>query len=118
MPYDIELSEEVFLPNGLTIKKINESKTDGNDILRLNSKDIVLPLRVRTRKNGDKMIVKNMSQHKKVSDIFIDSKVPVGNRDTYPIVVDSNDKIVWIPKIKKSKYNRRRNETCDILMEC
>ena len=116
--YDIELNEDCILPNGMHLKKIDSCDTDGNDVLRLNSDDVLLPLRVRTRKNGDKMIVKNMNQHKKVSDIFIDSKIPLGMRDSYPIVVDSNDKIVWIPKVKKSKYNRRKNETCDIIYKC
>ncbi len=116
--YDIELNEDCILPNGMHLKKIDSCDTDGNDILRLNSNDVLLPLRVRTRKNGDKMIIKNMNQHKKVSDIFIDSKIPLGIRDNYPIVVDSNDKIVWIPKVKKSKYNRRKNETCDIIYKC
>ena len=116
--YDIELNDDCLLPNGMHLKKVDCCDTDGNDVLRLNNEDVLLPLRVRTRKNGDKMIIKNMNQYKKVSDIFIDSKIPVGNRDSYPIVVDSNDKIVWIPKVKKSKYNRRKNETCDIIYKC
>ncbi len=118
IPYDIELSDEVFLPNGLTIKRINEAKTNGNDILRLNSKDVLLPLRVRNRKNGDRMQVKNMSGTKKVSEILINAKIPASKRDLWPIVVDSEDKIVWIPKIKKSKYNRLKDEECDIIFEC
>ena len=117
-PYDIELSNEVFLPNGLTIKKIDESKTDGNDILRLNSQDVVLPLRVRCRKNGDRIKVKNMNGTKKVNEVLINAKIPRGKRDLWPIVVDSTDKIVWIPKVKKSKYNRRKEEECDIIFKC
>ena len=118
VPYDMELLDEVFLPNGLVIKKIDESKTDGNDILRLRSSDVLLPLRVRTRRNGDRINVKNMSGTKKVSEVLINAKVPLGKRDLWPIVVDSNDKIVWIPKVKKSKYNRRKEEECDIIFKC
>ena len=118
MPYDIELSDEVFLPNGLTIKRVNESKTDGNDILRLNSSDVVLPLRVRTRKNGDRIKVKNMNGSKKVNEVLINAKIPSSKRDLWPIVVDSTDKVVWIPKVKKSKYNRRKEEDCDIIFKC
>ena len=114
----MELNDEVFLPNGMQIKKIDDTNSDGNDIMRLNSKDIVLPLRVRTRKNGDKMTIKNLSHSKKVSDIFINSKIPLDKRDLWPIVVDSTDKIVWIPKVKKSKYNRLKNEKCDIIFKC
>ncbi len=117
-PYDIELLDEVFLPNGLTIKKIDKIDKDGNDILRLKSSDVVLPLRVRTRKNGDRIKVKNMNGTKKVNEILINAKIPKSKRDLWPIVVDSTDKIVWIPKVKKSKYNRRKDEDCDIIFEC
>lgn len=118
MPYDIELSDEVFLPNGLTIKKMTKANSDGNDILRINYNDVTFPLRVRTRKNGDKMLVMNMNGSKKVSDILINSKIPKSKRDLWPIVVDSKDTIVWIPKVKKSKYNRRNDEKCDIIYKC
>ena len=117
-PYDIELLDEVFLPNGFTIKRVDESKTDGNDILRLRSSDVVLPLRVRTRRNGDRIKIKNMNGTKKVNEVLINAKIPVSKRDLWPIVVDSSDKVVWIPKVKKSKYNRRKDEDCDIIFRC
>ena len=117
-PYDIELVDEVFLPNGLTIKRIDKSEKDGNDILRLNSADVVLPLRVRTRHSGDRIKVKNMNGTKKVNEVLINAKIPVSKRDLWPIVVDSCDKIVWIPKVKKSKYNRLKDEECDIIFRC
>ena len=118
MSYDIELSDEVFLPNGFTIKRINNTLENGNDILRLNSSDVVLPLRVRTRRNGDRIKVKNMNGTKKVNEVLINAKIPLGKRDSWPIVVDSTDKIVWIPKVKKTKYNRRKDEDCDIIFKC
>lgn len=118
MPYDIELHDKVFLPNGMIIEKIDESNSDGNDIMRINSSDISLPLRVRTRKQGDKMTIKNFSGTKKVSDILINSKIPKRERDSWPIVVDSKDTIIWIPKIKKSKYNRLKEDKCDIIFKC
>jgi len=112
------LNDEVFLPNGIKIKKVENINSDGNDIMRLNFEDVTLPLRVRTRRNGDKIWIKNFNHAKKVSDIFIDSKIPLEKRDLWPIVVDSSDKIIWIPNIKKSKYNRLKNEKCDIIFKC
>ena len=117
-PYDIELSDEVFLPNGFTIKRIDNTNKNGNDILRLKSSDVVLPLRVRTRRNGDRISVKNMNGTKKVNEVLINAKIPLSKRDLWPIVVDSTDKIVWIPKVKKSKYNRLKDEDCDIIFKC
>ena len=115
--YDIELEDLVTLPNGMVIEKLDSCNTNGNDILRLNSKDVVLPLRVRTRKDGDKMKTFNGGS-KKIKDIFIDKKIPVDKRDSYPIVVDSSDRIVWIPNVKKSNLNCLKNDKCDIIFKC
>ena len=87
-------------------------------IIRINKDDVVLPLRVRTRRNGDRIKIKNMNGTKKVNEVLINAKIPKSKRDLWPIVVDSRDVIVWIPKIKKSKYNRRKDEDCDIIFEC
>ena len=62
------------------------------------------------------MYVKNMNGSKKVKDIFIDSKVPVSERDSWPIVVDSNGNVLWIPGIKKSKFDIPKNKKCDIIL--
>ena len=118
MSYDIELDEQVFLPNGMTIKRIREIDKDGNDILRIDSKDVVLPLRVRTRHSGDRMSIKNMNGTKKISEILIDCKVPTSKRDSWPVVVDATDKIIWLPLLKKSKYNRLKTDKCDIIFKC
>lgn len=115
--YDLVLDDYVRLSNGMVLEKINDSDTNGNDILCLSSKDVLLPLRVRTRKNGDRIKTLNGGT-KKVKDIFIDKKIPLDKRDSWPIVVDSTDKIVWIPKLKKSKFNRLKSDTCDIIFRC
>ena len=49
-------------------------------------------------------------------DIFINSKIPLSKRDIWPIVVDSKDKVVWIPGIKKSKFDKTNNEFYDIIV--
>ncbi|HAB66696.1 MAG TPA: tRNA(Ile)-lysidine synthetase, partial [Firmicutes bacterium] len=79
-------------------------------------KEIVLPLYVRTREKGDKMIVKNMSSSKKIKDIFINSKLSLKERDTQPIVVDSANNIVWLPGLKKSKFDKSKEENYDIIL--
>lgn len=114
--YEIELGDLANLPNGKTIEKVEEQTSNSNYYCRLNKNDIVLPLHVRTRKSGDKMIVKGMDKPKKVKDIFINSKIPIKDRDLWPIVVDSKDRIVWIPGLKKSQFDVEKNENCDILL--
>ena len=115
--YEIELFDYANLPNGKTIEKVEEESTNGNDICRLNSEEICLPLYIRTRKYGDKVALKGTNGHKKVKDIFIDSKIPMQERELWPIVVDATDTVVWIPGIKKSKFNKQKNENYDIIIK-
>lgn len=114
--YEIELGDSVILPNNKTIERVSYLEKNDNFCCRLNSDDIVAPIVVRTRRSGDRMYVKNMNGSKKVKDIFIDSKVPVSERDSWPIVVDSNGNVLWIPGIKKSKFDIPKNKKCDIIL--
>ena len=115
--YEIQIEQYMNLPNGKNIEMIKNSKNDGNDICRLNSNDIKLPLYVRNRHDGDKMTVKGMLGRKKIADIFIDKKIPIKERDLWPIVCDSDDNIIWIPGLKKSKFCREKDEKCDIILK-
>ena len=75
-----------------------------------------MPLYVRNRKDGDKIQIKNMNGHRKVSDIFIDEKIKATDRKMWPIVLDSKDNIVWIPGIKKSKFDKTGSNEYDIIL--
>ena len=115
--YEIELLDFVNLPNGHSIEKIDSCDVNDNNICRISNSDIVYPLYVRTRKHGDRMSLKKINGSKRLKDIFIDAKIPLSERDTWPIVVDSCDKIIWIPGIKKSKFTKQKNETYDIILK-
>lgn len=113
--YKIEFTDK-FILNNIIIEKINNSNSYGNDTCRLNSKDISFPLYIRNRKNGDYIEVLGNNTKQKIKDIFIDKKIPKYLRDTYPLLVDSKDNILWIPNIKKTKYDVKNNEKCDIIL--
>lgn len=114
--YKIKLEEKTLLPNNHYIEILSNTDKTTNYYLKLNSKEISLPLYIRNRKTGDKMIVKNMKSPKKIKDIFMDSKLPKEERETQPLLVDSNDNILWIPGIKKSKFDKANKENYDIIL--
>jgi len=114
--YKFKLDKNIII-NKHQINIINEVETDGNDICRLNSKDLKLPLYIRNRKEGDSIEVKGLNGKKKIKDIFIEKKIPIEKRNNYPILIDSNDTILWIPNIKKSKFNRKKDEKYDIILK-
>ena len=115
--YEMEIDDFVELPNNHLIERIDDTVDNSNFVCRLNSKEITLPLIVRTRKIGDKMYVKGLNGSKKIKDIFIDKKLSLQNRDSWPIVLDSKGNIVWIPGIKKSKFDKKKSEVYDIILK-
>lgn len=115
--YEIEIDEIVELPSGKTIKVVDNEEKNDNNVCRLLSTEVTMPLYVRTRKLGDKMELKNVSGKQKLKDIFIDKKVPLTSRDEWPVVVDSKDNILWIPGIKKSKFSKQKTERYDIILK-
>jgi tRNA(Ile)-lysidine synthase len=51
---------------------------------------------VRNRRPGDRLRPAGMSGRRKLQDYMVDRKVPRGERDTVPIVVDGRDRIIWV----------------------
>mgnify|MGYP002855690528 CR=1 FL=1 len=114
--YRIALEKENILPNGKKILIVDQVKGNSNYCTKLNSKELVMPLYIRTREQGDKMIIKNMNNYKKLKDIYIDNKLTKEERENQPIVVDSSGQIVWLPGLKKSKFDKANTENYDIIL--
>lgn len=115
--YEIEINSEVSLPNDMKISLLEESDEKSNYVVRLSFSEVTLPLYVRNRKPGDKMEVKKLKGSKKINDIFIDSKVELPLRKTWPVVCDAQNRIVWLPGLKKSKFDKEKNEKYDIILK-
>lgn len=114
--YQVLFDDKLELYN-FKIEAIAASETDGNDICRLNIDDVYLPLYVRNRLPGDRIEVKGLNGTKKIKDIFIEKKIPEEKRAFWPIIVDAHNKVLWLPGLKKSKYNKSKHEKCDIILK-
>lgn len=115
--YKIEFNDKIEIEN-LIIEKIESEDDDSNSVCRLNSKDITLPLYIRNREDGDYIILKGSNNRKKIKEIFIEKKIVTNKRNNYPLLVDSNNNIIWIPNIKKSKFCNKKSENYDIIIRC
>ena len=115
--YKEEILNDRVLWNDRVIELVDNSHLSNNNVIYLNSDDIKLPLKVRTKIDGDRIRIKNMQQYKKVKDIFINEKISRSERDRWPIVVDSDNEIVWIPGLKKSYLDSQKSEKYDIIVE-
>lgn len=62
----------------------------------LDGEEIALPLYMRTRKPGDRFYPLGLGGSKKLKDFFGDRKIPRRERDKILLLVDGEDKILWV----------------------
>lgn len=60
-----------------------------------------LPLSVRPRRPGDRIVPFGHKTARKVKDLMIDAKIPVQIRSHYPMLCDQSD-LLWLPNVKRS----------------
>lgn len=114
--YNIKFDKKASI-NNFTIEQIENTSLNGNDICRLNSNEISLPLYIRNKKDGDYIELLGLNKKKKIKEIFIECKIPIRQRNNYPVLVDSKNNILWLPNLKKSKFNKKINEKYDIILK-
>lgn len=113
--YEYIFNDELKL-NDWVLKRVENTDIEkSNYIFRLNLSSIKMPLYVRNRKPGDKIILRNGT--KKVGQIFSESKIAKNERDAWPLLCDNEGKILWIPGVKKSKFDSKYNEDYDIIVK-
>lgn len=67
-----------------------------------------LPIYIRTRKNGDKILLKN--GYKKVKDLLIDEKIGVSKRDNILLALDNEGNVLSVLGIKKSEILKQMKD--------
>ncbi len=115
--YDYIFNDYLKILDRYVIAKVKECSLKSNNVLRINSKEIALPIHVRCMNKDDLIQVKNMKTFKKVNDIFKNSKVDIKKRQTYPVVTDSKNNIIWLPGLKKSTFDKEFSEKYDIILK-
>ncbi len=72
----------------------------------LDADNVVLPLALRTRRTGDRFVPLGMAVPVKLADFLTAQKVPAALRDEMPLLVDAEDRILWIPGLRLSHEAR------------
>ncbi len=57
---------------------------------------LTFPLAIRSRQRGDRFRPLGLAHRKKLQDFLVDRKIPRESRDSLPLVVDAQDRIVWV----------------------
>lgn len=71
-------------------------------------------LRIRNRKNGDRIIPFGMKGTKKIKDYFIDEKIPKELRDKVPLILD-DENILWVVGYRTNEIYKVTEDTKMIL---
>lgn len=86
-------------------------------IFYFSSKEVTLPLFIRSLMNGDRIQLSGMLDTKRVSRIFIDEKIPATKRKSWPLLVDANDNVLAVVGIRTSdKLSKVRRPIDDNLL--
>ncbi len=87
------------------------SSPEGTNLfrVRLDAERLPARLELRVRRRGDRFEPAGLSGHsRKVSDLFVDAKLPARARTRWPVLCDG-DTIVWIPGFRPSSRYRLRD---------
>ncbi|WP_316813679.1 tRNA lysidine(34) synthetase TilS [Pedobacter heparinus] len=64
------------------------------------------PLVLRSRQPGDRFKPMGMKGFKKLSDFFIDEKIPLNDKDQVPVLVNGNGEVIWIAGLRQDHRYR------------
>lgn len=73
------------------------------------------PLRIRQWQHGDSFIPLGMKQSKKISDVLIDAKIPLSDKNDICILEDSTGTILWIIGVRMGEFAKLSNASKNII---
>ncbi len=83
-------------PAGAEVDKDPAPAGPGRFAVHLDADRCVLPLTVRSRRQGDRFWPAGLGAAKKLKDFFISAKVPREERDRIPLVTGGDGSILWV----------------------
>ncbi|WP_316816360.1 tRNA lysidine(34) synthetase TilS [Pedobacter nyackensis] len=92
---DLEAVE--FLGSRITITQSADLNFKKNSSMAYVDADkLIFPLILRSWQHGDKFKPIGMNSYKKLSDFFIDEKVPLSEKNKIPVLINGNGELIWI----------------------
>ncbi|XKG86863.1 tRNA lysidine(34) synthetase TilS [Sutcliffiella horikoshii] len=108
LPADMMITSEIKAQDKPRHVKENQAVIDLSKV--------TLPLYARTRLDGDRIKLKGTNGSKKIKSIFIEGKIPLQQRDSWPLIVDANQEILWMPMLKRSAFEATEETVGPVLV--
>ena len=99
IPGEVTLDNQGWAVSARRIESFGDSTRHGparGDEVAVAADPLTLPLAIRSRRHGDRFRPLGMGHRKKLQDFLVDRKIPREIRDSLPLVVDGDDRIVWV----------------------
>lgn len=95
--------EEIDFLNGRMQVRLSDSLPleFNSELAYIDFDALVFPLIIRNWEQGDQFIPFGMNNFKKLSDFFIDQKLPVPEKERIPILVNGNGDIIWVAGLRQ-----------------
>jgi tRNA(Ile)-lysidine synthase len=77
---------------------------------------LVYPLTLRTWQQGDNFVPLGMTTRKKLSDFFINQKIPLHQKTQIPLLVNGNGEVIWIAGYRLSNRYKLTPQTKKVII--
>lgn len=90
-------------------KKLNLRFVDGinfkaqKETAYVDANLLIFPLVVRYKQDGDRFKPMGMKSYKKMSDFFIDQKVPLPQKGSIPLLINGNGEVIWVAGLRQDE---------------
>lgn len=111
----LQVPDTTEIPKGQIVAEIKNEQPEEDSGFFCDADLVCYPLTVRTRKAGDRLSLRGMDGSKKVKTIFIEEKIARACRETWPIIVDAQDELLWLPGLRKADYAKTTSATMRFL---
>lgn len=94
----VSLDNYLFNEYELTLKETSgfQAEVNNKNKIQVEAEKLIFPLKLRYWQKGDTFKPFGMKGFKKLSDYFINQKIPLQQKTQIPILVNGNDEIIWI----------------------
>jgi len=101
----------------VSVRQSDESTFDQNrKTASVDFNQLIYPLIVRSWEQGDKFSPMGMTKFKKISDFFIDQKVPLHLKKQIPILINGNGEVIWIAGMRQDNRYKINQATKKVVI--
>lgn len=82
----------------------------------IDADELIYPLKIRAWQVGDKFKPIGMQGYKKLSDFFIDKKIPLHLKNSIPIIENANGDIIWLAGLRQDNRYKITSNTKKVVI--